>query len=107
MAKYLDVSIADPIERNARDPVRKLGPYERIVGPLNLCRKHGLPYGALATTARAALAYREPSDPAAVELAKLVDEKGAWGAVQQLAPGLPEEMASELGTAGWKGTAGN
>lgn len=34
--KLQDDHIVDAIERNARDPIRKLGPEERIVGPLKL-----------------------------------------------------------------------
>jgi mannitol-1-phosphate 5-dehydrogenase len=30
--KYQRIEIVDPIERNARDPIRKLGRYDRLVG---------------------------------------------------------------------------
>jgi mannitol-1-phosphate 5-dehydrogenase len=102
MAKYEDTTITDPIERNARDPMRKLGRYERIMGPLMLCLKHRLPHDALLATARSALSYREPSDPAAVELARLVATSGPWAAMQQIADGLPASLSSELNRAGWK-----
>ena len=57
MAKYRDAAIRDPIERNARDPLRKLSRYDRLLGPTYLCRKHGLPCGQLAVGVAAALRY--------------------------------------------------
>ncbi|WP_287193254.1 hypothetical protein [Syntrophothermus sp.] len=38
----------DSVTRVCREPLRKLGEHERLVGPLNLCIKHGLPYEHLA-----------------------------------------------------------
>lgn len=62
LAKYRDRAIRDPIERNARDPVRKLGEEERLLGPLRLCEAHGLPADALRIGIAAALRY--PGAPA-------------------------------------------
>ncbi len=57
LKKYQDISITDPIERNARDPVRKLGHYERLLGPIHLCMKEGLPFDNLLIGVAAALRY--------------------------------------------------
>ena len=57
MAKYQDRTIRDPIERNARDPVRKLGRFERLIGPINLCKEHDLPHESLLVGVAAALQY--------------------------------------------------
>ncbi len=57
LTKYQDQSIRDPIERNARDPVRKLGRFERLLGPIRLCREHGLPHDSLLIGVAAALQY--------------------------------------------------
>ena len=57
LAKYQDESIRDTIERNARDPVRKLGKFERLLGPINLCKQEGLPYETLLIGVAAALRY--------------------------------------------------
>ena len=57
LAKYQDESIRDTIERNARDPVRKLGKFERLLGPINLCKQEGLPYETLLMGVAAALRY--------------------------------------------------
>ena len=57
LAKYQDESIRDPIERNARDPVRKLGATERLLGPIHLCIEHNLPHQTLMIGVAAALRY--------------------------------------------------
>ena len=97
LAKYQDVTIRDPIERNARDPIRKLGLHDRILGPLHLCIKHGLPHDSLIQTMKSALNYREPGDPAAIQLGTFVDEFGTWGALQKVALGIDESLANYLG----------
>jgi mannitol-1-phosphate 5-dehydrogenase len=57
LEKYQDESIRDPIERNARDPVRKLGKTERLLGPIHLCIEHNLPHQTLMIGVAAALRY--------------------------------------------------
>jgi mannitol-1-phosphate 5-dehydrogenase len=64
LAKYQDETIRDPIERNARDPVRKLGANERLLGPANLCIEHSLPHDALSVGIAAALRY--PGAPSGI-----------------------------------------
>ena len=57
LEKYQDKTIRDPIERNARDPVRKLGRYERLLGPIHLCIDQNLPHQTLLIGVAAALRY--------------------------------------------------
>ncbi|MEE2812721.1 MAG: hypothetical protein VX627_06860 [Candidatus Thermoplasmatota archaeon] len=57
LAKYQDSTILDPIERNARDPIRKLGENERLLGPIKLCIEHQLPCDSLLVGVAAALKY--------------------------------------------------
>ncbi len=57
LQKYQDKTIRDPIERNARDPKRKLGRFERLLGPIHLCIEHDLPYQTLMIGVAAALRY--------------------------------------------------
>jgi len=64
LAKYQDETIRDPIERNARDPVRKLGANERLLGPVNLCIEHDLPHDFLLIGIAAALRY--PDAPSGI-----------------------------------------
>tara|TARA_B110001454_G_scaffold189678_1_gene188412 strand:- start:389 stop:811 length:423 start_codon:yes stop_codon:yes gene_type:complete len=57
LTKYQDKTIRDPIERNARDPVRKLGRFERLLGPIHLCMEYDLPHQTLLIGVAAALRY--------------------------------------------------
>ena len=57
LSKYQDRTIRDPIERNARDPKRKLGRFERLLGPIHLCMEHNLPHDSLMIGVAAALQY--------------------------------------------------
>ena len=98
LAKYQDATIRDPIERNARDPIRKLGLHDRILGPLHLCISHGLPHAALVETMKSALAYREPSDDSAVKLSELVDNLGYFRAIQIVAEGLHDSVEELIGS---------
>ena len=59
MKKYQNKSIRDPIERNARDPVRTLSEFERLLGPIHLCKQEGLPHDTLLIGVVAALRYPE------------------------------------------------
>ena len=96
LEKYQDETIRDPIERNARDPIRKLGLYDRILGPLHLCISHNLPHTALTETMRAALSYCEPSDNSAVNLVEMVENLGHFGAIKMIADGLDDSVEELL-----------
>lgn len=56
-AKFQNWNIRDSIERNARDAARKLAADERLLGPLLLAKKHGLPAASLALVIAAAVLY--------------------------------------------------
>ena len=55
--KFTNREIADTIERNAREPHRKLGPEERIIGPMKLIAGQGEDVSVLVETAAAMLLY--------------------------------------------------
>lgn len=74
--KLQDYHIVDTIERNARDPIRKLGPNDRLVGSARLCLEEGVKPESLAVSIAAAIYYHSPSDPIAVNLENMRKEKG-------------------------------
>lgn len=55
--KFTSQVIADTIDRNAREPQRKLQDKERIIGPMKLMYEHGIMPDVLIETAAAALLY--------------------------------------------------
>lgn len=76
LQKLQDRNIVDYIERNARDPVRKLGPDDRLVGSARLCLEYGVMPESLAVAIACAIHYEEPTDEFAVMLKQLRQEKG-------------------------------
>lgn len=56
-AKFTSQVIVDTIDRNAREPQRKLQDKERIIGPMKLIYEHGIMPDVLIETAAAALLY--------------------------------------------------
>lgn len=56
-AKFTSQVIVDTIDRNAREPQRKLQDKERIIGPMKLLYEHGIMPEVLIETAAAALHY--------------------------------------------------
>jgi mannitol-1-phosphate 5-dehydrogenase len=74
--KLRDRNIVDYIERNARDPMRKLGPDDRLVGSARLCMDYGVLPEHLAIAIACAIHYTEPTDEFAVELERLRKEAG-------------------------------
>lgn len=75
-AKYTDPAIIDVVTRIARDPIRKLGPEDRFIGPMKIALGVGVEPKSIALGCAAALYYENPEDEAANELAKLRAEKG-------------------------------
>ncbi|MBE7021622.1 MAG: hypothetical protein E7414_00140 [Ruminococcaceae bacterium] len=55
--KFCDKTIIDTVARNAREPQRKLGKSERIIGPLHLINKYNEDASVLEMTAAAMLLY--------------------------------------------------
>ncbi len=94
LAKYQRPEIVDPIERNARDPIRKLAPNDRLVGPARLALEEGIRPKALSSAIGAALHYDFPGDPAAVKLQAMIRNNGLGYALQTVC-GIKED--SELG----------
>lgn len=75
-AKLQDYTIVDYIERNARDPMRKLGPDDRLVGSARLVLEYGIKPENLCIAIAAAIYYENEGDEFAVELRRIREEEG-------------------------------
>jgi mannitol-1-phosphate 5-dehydrogenase len=76
LSKLQNYVIEDYIERNARDPIRKLGPEDRLIGAARLVMEYGIEPQNLATAIAAAIYYDNPVDPIAIELKKKRETEG-------------------------------
>ena len=74
--KLQDYTIVDFIERNARDPLRKLGPDDRLVGSARLVDSFGIKPENLCTAIAAAIYYKNDSDEFANKLGEMRREHG-------------------------------
>ena len=94
-------ALGDTIFRLARDPWRKLGPEDRLVGAARLALKHGADWGSpivprgLAWGIAGGLAYDDPRDPRALELQRLLAAEGIISVLQSLC-GLDPLEAKQL-----------
>lgn len=75
-AKLQDYTIVDFIERNARDPIRKLGPDDRLVGSARLVLEYGIVPENLCTAIAAAIYYYHEGDEFADKLKEIRENRG-------------------------------
>lgn len=75
-AKYCDWTIVDKVIRHGKDPIRKLGPQDRLIAPCRMALKHGIYPKTLIDTIAKALYFDEPTDESAVKLKEMRQTKG-------------------------------
>jgi mannitol-1-phosphate 5-dehydrogenase len=97
LARFGDRALADPIVRVAREPIRKLAPGDRLLGPAELIeRSTGRIPKYLALAVAAALLYRDDGDEQSRRLGALLERHGVMAvlrAVCGLAPHRPFAQA--------------
>lgn len=92
--RFASPLIGDTVARVARDPVRKLGRTDRLVGSALLCLEQGVEPAGVAAVCGAALCYDHPEDPDAVRLQEMIADLGVEETLQEVSGIDPE---SELG----------
>jgi mannitol-1-phosphate 5-dehydrogenase len=76
--------LQDPIYRVARDPLRKLGPSDRLAGSALLCVQEGVFPENIATACAAALLYDFPEDAGAGALQEFIRVKGVEATLSEI-----------------------
>lgn len=74
--RYWNPGLNDSLARLARDPLRKLGPEERITGAMRDCAGAGIPIRGMIQIYCFALYYDNEADPSSRELKSLRETKG-------------------------------
>lgn len=74
--KYSDWKIVDQIVRHAKDPIRKLGPEDRLIAPARMGLTHGIVPHMIVKAIAAALYFDEEKDDAAIQLQDMRKTKG-------------------------------
>jgi mannitol-1-phosphate 5-dehydrogenase len=80
--RFANRALGDTVARVARDPLRKLGRDDRLVGAALLCLDNGVQPQHIIQGIRAALAYGNPEDPQAVRLQDILRFDGLEAVLQ-------------------------
>jgi mannitol-1-phosphate 5-dehydrogenase len=89
-------ALPDDIRRVIRQPIRKLGKEERLLGPMILCEKFGLPREALCRAVAALLCSRMPGDEQFERIATGVARLGLIDSLRELVDYIPAIDTAEL-----------
>ena len=90
LRRFRNAALQDTIRRVARDPIRKLGPNDRLIGALQTCLDWDVAPDHLLTVTAAALRYDDPEDPAAVRLQSLLASGGLYSVLREVC-GIPPD----------------
>lgn len=107
--RFENRDLGDQVMRVAADPIRKLGPNDRLIGAAQMCLGQGVTPARLAFAAAAAIRYDHASDPAARHLQQIRSERGLTGVLEQVCQiekesslaGLIEQGTRRLLDEGW------
>lgn len=87
--RFSNPLLKDAITRVARDPIRKLGRDDRIIGAAELCQSQGIAPDHIATICAAAMCYDCPDDPHAMRLQAMIQQQGVESTLRQLSGVAP------------------
>ncbi len=76
LSRFANPYLVDEVDRVGRQPIRKLGPQDRLIKPLNGTLEYKLPNDHLIKGIAAAFLYKCDDDPQAVELQEMFAKKG-------------------------------
>ncbi|MFM4943662.1 mannitol-1-phosphate 5-dehydrogenase [Aeromonas bivalvium] len=76
LARFANPYLVDEVDRVGRQPLRKLGPQDRLIKPLLGTLEYGLPNEGLQEGIAAALRYQDDQDPQARELQAAIETDG-------------------------------
>ena len=82
--RYGNPMIMDTVHRVGRDPIRKLGPEDRLIGSAKLCISQGIFPENIARICAAALCCNFQQDPDAVKLQEMIKTRGVEVVLEQV-----------------------
>jgi mannitol-1-phosphate 5-dehydrogenase len=85
LTRFENAKLNDEVVRVGREPLRKLGKADRLLGPTNMALGYGLPVDNLLRGVAAAFLYNVPEDGQSVELQEKVKKVGISKAVEEVA----------------------
>jgi mannitol-1-phosphate 5-dehydrogenase len=94
--RFGNKALGDTVARVARDPIRKLGPDDRLIGGAKLALAYEIRPTNICLAIAAALAYDEPGDPSSVEIQSMIKEKGIEGVLETVSRLEPDSIIVEI-----------
>ncbi len=94
--RYQNKALGDQVARISKDPIRKLGPKDRLIGSALMCLEQGIQPVHVAMGAAAALRFDYPDDPAAQRVQALIKEKGVEGVFREICHIEPDSPLAQL-----------
>ena len=88
--RFTTPGVVDPISRVSREPIRKIAPNDRIMGPANNCEEYGLDNSYLLKGVACALKFKSEGDVQAEELQKYIQDNGVESAIVKYT-GVPKD----------------
>lgn len=88
--RFHNRALGDQVARVAKDPVRKLGPNDRLIGSMRMCFEQGITPENVAKGTAAALLYDHPDDPAAQRIQEIRRTRGPAAVLTEIG-GLPPD----------------
>jgi len=91
--RYANEALGDTVARVGRQPLRKLGPAERLTGLLRLVERHELDASPVYRVMAAALCYDDPLDAESVEMQRIIAGQGPGAVLESVCGIRPGEPA--------------
>jgi len=91
LRRFANVALGDTVFRVARDPIRKLGRDDRLVGAARAAFAAGITPAHIAFGIASAIFYDEPSDPEAVRLKGVRENEGVEAVLAKFCELTPDD----------------
>ncbi len=102
LERFENAALNDPIQRVGRDPRRKLGVNERLVGAARMADRAGIRPEKLSLAAAAAFCFCNPADPSCNELQRCISDSGVAGALNQVCGLDPQSGVARFVARSWE-----
>ncbi len=96
MRRYQNRGLGDQVARIAKDPLRKLGPRDRLIGAGLMCLEQNVEPEHIALGSAAAIVYDHPGDPEAQELQELRTSGGLDAILSKVCRLQPSSRLAQL-----------
>jgi len=94
--RFKNKLLGDTVFRVGRDPIRKLGADDRIIGSINLCLSQNIFPANICVVASACLCYNYQNDKEAVELEEIIRNNGVEFVLKEICKLESKEIINEI-----------